>query len=145
MIQSIVIESQTLASNQSVVVFDKDDVRSRSANCCNGWLQHREGSPLYKLLKGGYYDVKLNANITSASTGQVALGLYIDGVLDPSSISIATINTANAFQNVSFDKKIFVCCKANTTLTVGAVPVVGAGVATQIPTVNNANFSITKM
>ena len=56
MIQSINENIEILTSNSSTVSFTNDDIRTRRANCySNGWLQHDEGSPLYKLLDGGIY------------------------------------------------------------------------------------------
>ena len=51
--------------------------------------------------------------------------------------------------NVSFDKLIEVCCRADANLTVASVPSVLTGVTptatdTEIPIIQNANFSITK-
>lgn len=82
MIQSILEMITALVSNLASVIFTSDDVRTRSANCC-GWLQHSEGSPIYKILQGGLYEVSFNANVTSATAGTVALGLYQDGILVP--------------------------------------------------------------
>lgn len=83
MIQSVQELPITLANNSSAITFSVDDIRSRSANCCNGWLAHRQGSPLYQLLKGGYYDVKFKVLASSATPGIVAFGLYEDGILVP--------------------------------------------------------------
>ena len=148
MIQSVLEQYTTLASNTSNISFVNDDVRSRKANCC-GWLQHGEGSPLYKILDGGLYEVSFNANVSSATAGTVALGLYQDGVLIQGTTVIAEIATAGDFYNVSFDKLIEVCCRADANLTVASVPSVLTGVTptatdTEIPIIQNANFSITK-
>lgn len=66
MIESVINTPVALSSNSSVVTFTTDDLRTRSANCC-GWLQHSEGSPLYKILKGGIYEIDLDAVLTSAA------------------------------------------------------------------------------
>lgn len=151
MIESVINTPITLTSNSSNVIFTVDDYRSRSANCnCNGWLQHTQGSPLYKILKGGTYEIDLSAVATSGTAGIVALGLYQDGVLIPSTISAETLATAGDLANVSFNKKIRVCCNANTTLTIASVPTVNAGAtgttatATQVPIITNAIFGIEK-
>ena len=75
MIQSVLEPITVLTSNTSTITFTNDDVRTRRANCC-GWLQHSEGSPIYKILEGGIYEVSFNANVTSATVGTVALGLF---------------------------------------------------------------------
>lgn len=150
MIQSVQEAITTLSSNSANVLFSNDDIRTRSASCA-GWLQHSEGSPIYKILCGGLYKVSFNTNITSSVAGTVALGLYQDGVLVPGTTVLATIATAGDYVNVSFDKLIKVCCNGNATLTVGAVPSVltgattpGTATVTEVPVIQNANFSIVK-
>lgn len=150
MIQSILEQFTILPSNTSSVAFTSDDVKTRKANCC-GWLQHNEGSPLYKILEGGLYEVSFNANVSSATAGVVALGLYQDGVLIPGTTVIATIATAGDFVNVSFDKLIKVCCRGDANFTVASVPSVLTGTTapgtptdTEIPIIQNGNFSIIK-
>ena len=150
MIQSILEPITTLTSNSSPIPFTVDDVRTRRANCC-GWLQHNEGSPIYKILEGGLYEVSFNANVTSATAGTVALGLFQDGILIPGTTVIAEVATAGDYYNVSFDKLIKICCRGDASLTVASVPNVltgatlpGTPVVTEIPVIQNANFSITK-
>ncbi len=150
MIQSVLEPITILTSNSAPVSFVNDDVRTRSANCCS-WLQHSEGSPIYKILEGGLYNVSFNANVTSSVAGAVALGLYQDGVLVPGTTVIAQIVTAGDYVNVSFDKLIKICCRGDATLSVAAVPSIltgattpGTATVTEVPVVQNANFSITK-
>ena len=150
MIESILEMITVLASNLATLIFPTDTVRTRSANCA-GWLQHDEGSPIYKILEGGLYEVSFNANVTSATAGTVALGLYQDGVLVPGTTVIAEVVTAGDYYNVSFDKILKICCRGDANLTVASVPNVltgatlpGTPVVTEIPVVQNANFSIIK-
>lgn len=150
MIESILEMITVLASNLAALIFPTDTVRTRSANCC-GWLQHDEGSPIYKILEGGLYEVSFNANVTSATAGTVALGLYQDGVLVPGTTVIAEVVTAGDYYNVSFDKILKICCRGDANLTVASVPNVvtgatlpGTPVVTEIPVIQNANFSIIK-
>lgn len=150
MIQSVLEPITTLTSNSATVPFANDDVRTRSANCC-GWLQHDEGTPIYKILDGGLYKVSFNANVTSSVAGTIALGLYDDGVLVPGTTVLVQITTAGDYVNVSFDKLIRVCCRGNATLTVASVPSVltgaitpGTATVTEVPVIQNANFSIVK-
>lgn len=150
MIQSVNEQIQILTSNSSTLSFVNDDVRSRNANCC-GFLQHDEGSPLYKLLDGGVYEVSFNTNVTSATAGTVALGLFQDGILIPGTTVIAEVATAGDYYNVSFDKLIKICCRGDATLTIASVPNVltgatlpGTPTVTEIPVVQNANLSIIK-
>lgn len=152
MIQSVNENIEVLTSNSSAVSFTNDDIKTRRANCyCNGWLQHNEGSPIYKILEGGIYKVSFNANVTSATAGTVALSLYQDGILIPGTTVIAEVATAGDYYNVSFDKLIKVCCRGDASLTVQSVPSVltgatlpGTPTVTEIPVIQNANLSITK-
>ena len=150
MIQSVLEPITALTSNSAPIPFSVDDLRTRSANCC-GWLQHNEGSPLYKILCGGIYEITFNANVTSAVAGTVALGLYQDGILIPGTTMIAQITTAGDYVNISFDKKLRICCNGDATLTVQAVPSIltgattpGTTTVTEVPVIQNANISITK-
>lgn len=150
MIQSILEMITVLTSNLAAIIFPTDSIRTRSANCC-GWLQHSEGTPIYKILEGGIYKVSFNANVTSATAGTVALGLYQDGILVPGTTVIAEVATAGDYYNVSFDKLIKVCCRGDANLTVASVPNVLTGAAlpgtptvTEIPVIQNANLTITK-
>lgn len=150
MIQSVLEPITVLTSNTSTITFINDDVRTRKANCCN-WLQHSEGSPIYKILEGGIYEVSFNANVTSATAGTVALGLFQDGILIPGTTVIAEVVTAGDYYNVSFDKLIKICCRGDASLTIASVPNVltgaalpGTPVVTEIPVVQNANLIITK-
>lgn len=150
MIQSVLEPITTLTSNSAPISFTNDDVRTRHANCCH-WLQHSEGSPIYKILEGGIYNVSFNANVTSSVAGAVAIGLYQDGILVPGTTVIAQITTAGNYVNVSFDKLIKICCRGDATLSVAAVPSIltgdatpGTTTVTEVPVVQNANFFITK-
>lgn len=150
MIQSFLEPITTLTSNTSPIAFENDDIRTRSANCC-GWLQHMEGQPNYKILKGGLYEVSFNANVSSATAGTVAFGLYEDGILVQGTTVIAEVTTAGDFYNISFNKLIEICCRGDATLTVASVPSILTGATlpatptnTEIPIIQNANFSIIK-
>lgn len=152
MIESVQELPILLTNNSSAITFDVDDVRTRSANCCNGWLQHQQGSPLYQLLEGGYYEVVFNSNISSSTAGIVALGLYQNGILTPGSTVASSIATAGDVENVKFSKVIKVCCRANTTLTIASVPSIpdftdltAPGIDTQTPIIANANLIIKKI
>ena len=152
MIQSFIEAPVALTSNTSAIAFTNDCIRTKGANCgCGGWLQHNEGSPTYKILEGGLYEVTFNANVTSATAGVVALGLYIDGVLAPGTTVIETIATAGDYSNVAFVKKLKICCRGDATITVASVPSVltgatlpGTATDTQIPIIQNTNFSIAR-
>ena len=152
MIESVQELPITLTNNSAAITFSNDDIRTRSANCCNGWLQHQEGSPLYQILEGGYYEVIFNTNASSATAGVIALGLYQDGILVPGTTVASTLAAAGDIENLKFTKVVRVCCRANATLTVASVPSVpdftnltGPGTDTQIPIVANANFIIKKV
>ena len=152
MIQSYLIGPTLLSSNSSPIAFEMDCVRTRSAYPCNGWLCHSQGSPLYKINKGGNYRVTFNGNISSDATGLVSLALFMDGVEVPGTRVQTQITTAGIYNNVAFDKIVPICCCGDGALTVQSVPSVISGVtgseaavATQIPTIQNANLTITKL
>lgn len=150
MIQSYIENPVILPSNTSAVTFVTDCIRSRGANCC-GWLQHSEGSPIYKILEGGLYEVTFNANVTSATAGPVALSLLMDGLPVPGATVIETVVTPGDYSNVAFTKKIKICCRGDASLSIASIPSVltgttlpGTATDTVAPIIQNANFSITR-
>lgn len=153
MIESVQELPIVLLNNSAAITFSNDDVRTRSAYCCNGgWLQHQEGSPLYQLLDGGYYEVSFNTNISSATAGVVAVGLYEDGILQTGATAASTLTAAGDIENIKFSKIVKVCGRTGTTLTVASVPSVpdftnltGPSVDTQAPIIANANLIIKKI
>lgn len=150
MIQSYLEIPVALASNESPVAFIRDCIRTRSATCC-GWLQHNEGSPVYKIIEGGLYEITFNANVSSATAGTIALALLNDGAVVPGTTVAETIATAGDYANVAFNKKIKVCCRGNANLTIASVPAVptptdiATPITTVVPIIANANFTITRL
>lgn len=151
-IQAVQEPEVTLTSNTASVPFEVVDLRTRSAMNCSGFVNHNEGSALFSILDGGVYEVTFNANITSATAGQVALALLADGVQVSGTEMDAVIAAAGDFENISFDKKIKVCCKGTVNLAITSLPtVVYNGGATpvitdtQIPIVKNAEISVTRL
>lgn len=151
-IQAVQEPEITLASNTASLPFAEVDLRTRSAMNCSGFINHNEGSALFSILDGGVYEVTFNGNITSNTAGQVALGLFADGVLVPGTEMDAVIAAPGDFENISFDKKVRVCCKGTVNLTITSLPtIVYNGGATpvitdtQIPIVKNAEISITRL
>lgn len=143
MINSVQDTELLLSSNSSNIIFSSDVVRTRSANCC-GWLTHAPGSTQYQLTQPGIYEVQFNANVTSATVGQVALAIKSNSEVLSGTEMDATVGTANVYTNVSANRQIRVCCNGNTTITVGSIPAVGT-VATQVPTIKNASLIIKKV
>ena len=147
MIQGIIDEPLTLASNSSVVTFE-DNLRTRSANCC-GWLQHQDNSPLYKIIEGGIYDITFTGTVTSATAGIVALSILQDGVELPYTVSAETLAAAGDLANISISTSVRVCPNGSTSFSLASVPSVLAGADlvstdTQIPIITNGTFSIKK-
>lgn len=138
----------TLLTNDSPVAFQEDCVRTNSASACNpcSWLCHSEGNPLYKINKGGLYHVEFNANVSSATAGTIAFGLYLDGVLLPGASAITTIATAGDYANISIDKEVPICREG--TLTIQAIPTVvtptdeTTPITTEIPILVSANLLV---
>lgn len=148
MIESVQNIITPLISNDSQLSFSNDGYKSKNASCC-GFLQHREGTGLFKILEGGVYEINFNANVTSATAGTVALGLFEDGVLVEGTQMLAEIVTAGNYVNISFHKILKICCRGDATLTIQSIPSVltgatlpGVVTATEIPVTQNANFSI---
>lgn len=151
-IQAVQEQEITLSSNTASVPFAVVDLRTRSAMNCSGFINHNEGSALFSILEGGVYEVTFNANITSATAGTVALALFADGVQVSGTEMDAVIATAGDFENISFDKKVKVCCKGTVNLAITSLPtVVYNGGATpvitdtEIPIVKNAEIGITRL
>ena len=151
-IQAIQEQEITLTSNTATLPFSNVDLRTRSAMNCCGFVNHNEGSALFSILDGGVYEVTFNANVTSATAGDVALALFADGVQIAGTEMDATIATAGDWENVSFDKKIRVCNKGTVNLAITSLPTTtfsGTGTPvitdTQIPIVKNANINIERL
>lgn len=147
MIQSVQEQELVLTSNTSAITFADTDLRTASANCFNGWLNHNEGAAQFNIVAGGIYEIEFNANVTSATAGNVALAIFADGV-QLAGTEMDTPVTVGVYTNVSADKKIRVCTRGSVTLTVASVPAIvydGTATATQIPIVKNANISIERL
>lgn len=82
--------------------------------------------------------------------GVVAIGLYEDGVLIPDTVRAVTLAAAGDFETVSFNKKMRVCPKAPTSLSVQSVPSVltptdpTTPIETQTPIIVAATFNIAR-
>ena len=141
-----------LTSNTAALPFSIVDLRTASAQNCRSWMNHNEGSALFSILAGGVYEITFNANITSATAGQVGLALFADGVEVQGTEMNETIATAGEFANIGFNKKIRVCCKGTVNLSINSIPTItysGAGTPvitdTQIPIIKNANINIERL
>ena len=153
MIQALQITPEILTSNTDNINFDTVDLRTRSANCC-GWLQYMPGGSDFTIIGGGTFEISFNANVTSATTGQLAWALKTSTGSDIEGTEVDTqITTANSYRNVAFTKIIRLCPRVNTTVSVGSLPAVGGvttgttptPVVTQIPTVKDVNLIIRKI
>ena len=152
MIETIINEPLVLTSNSSPIVFDATDVRTRCAYCCNGgWLDYQDGNPIFKMFGNGYtgyYDINFSASISSATAGVVAIGLYEDGILIPDTVRAVSLAAADDYETISFNKKLRVCPRGTSNITVASVPSVitptdpTTPIATQIPIITNATFNI---
>lgn len=76
-IESTINTPITLPSNDSVITF-QNDTRTRSTQGCNGWLCHAEGSPIYKIVQAGNYEIDFSALLFSGTAGTIAVGLFVD-------------------------------------------------------------------
>ena len=154
MIETIINEPLVLTSNSSPLVFDATDVRTRCAYCCNGgWLDYQDGNPIFKMFGNGYtgyYDINFSASVSSATAGVVAIGLYEDGILIPDSVRAITLDAADDYETISFNKKLRICPRGTSNITVASVPSVitptdpTTPITTQIPIITNATFNISR-
>jgi hypothetical protein len=153
MIETIINEPLALPSNASPVTFDETTIRTRCATCC-GWLDYSNGNPNFKIFGNGYtgyYDVEFSASVSSADAGVVSIGLFQDGVLIPDTVRSVTIAAADDYETISFDKKLRVCPRGTTNISVQSVPSVPTptDVTTPISTtqaiIANAAFSISRL
>ena len=148
MIEAINENIQTLTSNSDIVTFNDVDLRTQSANCQNGWLNYNEGSAQFNIVAGGIYEIDFGANITSASTGSVALAIYQNGTKINGTEMDENISTANNWRNISRSKRIRVCGRGVLTITIQSVPsvnIAGTPTATQIPSIKNANIILRRI
>ena len=145
MIQSVQEQELILTSNTAPVTFSDTDIRTASANCFNGWLNHNEGSAQFNLVAGGLYEIDFNANITSATVGMVGLGIFTDGVKLNGGEANAIVATAGEYANISMKKYIRVCGRGNVTVTINSIPTIvydDVVTDTEIPIIKNANIII---
>lgn len=154
MIQTIINEPLVLISNSSPIVFDATNIRTRCAFCCNGgWLDYQDGNPIFKVFGNnynGYYNVNFSATISSATAGVVAIGLYEDGVLLPDTVRAVTIDAADDFETISLNRKIRVCPRGTTSLTIASVPSVltptdiTTPITTETPIIVDGTFNLSR-
>lgn len=155
MIETIINEPLVLTSNTSPIVFNETDIRTRCASCCNGgWLDYSNGNPNFKIFGNGYtgyYDVEFSASVSSATAGVVAVGLFQDGVLIPDTVRAVTIAAADDYETISFDKKLRVCPRGTTNISLRSVDTVPTPtdpttpITTVAPIITNATFSISRI
>jgi len=147
MIQAYLSEPQALTSNIDNINFDFVDVRSRSADCC-GWLQYIPGGSDFTILGGGTFKITFNGNVTSpVGQGALAIKTATGTDLEGTEMDFNT-TTEGVYTNVSCTKLIRICPRINTTIAVGSIPAIGGitpAVATEIPTVKDANIIIEKI
>lgn len=154
MIQTIINTPVALTSNSSPIVFEATNIRTRCAYCCNGgWLDYENGNPNFKIFGNnysGYYKANFSATVSSATAGVVAIGLYEDGILIPDTVRAVTIDAADDLETVSFNRKLRVCPRGNTTYTIGSVPSVSTPttpttpIETEIPIIVSATFNLSR-
>ena len=145
MIQSVQEQELVLTSNTAPISFADTDLRTGSANCFNGWLNHNEGSAQFNLVAGGIYEIDFNANVTSATVGMVGLGIFTDGIQLNGAEADAIVATAGEYTNVSMKKYIRVCGRGNVTVSVNSIPTItydDVVTDTEIPIIKDANIII---
>ena len=113
---------QSLLTTTDAVKFSDTDLRTQSANCFNGWLNHNEGTAQFTILAGGIYRISFNTNITSDTAGEVGLALFADGVQINGTEMNTSLTAANDWENVSLEKYLRVCTRGSVTLTIRSIP-----------------------
>ena len=151
-IQAVQEQETTLTSNIASLPFLIVDLRTASAINCRSWMNHNEGSAIFSILEGGVYEVTFNANVTSATAGQVGLALFADGVEVIGTEMDSVVTTPGEYENIGFNKKIRVCCKGTVNLSINSVPTITYTTGgtptitdTQIPILKNANLNIERL
>lgn len=150
MIQSFINSVIPLTANDSSVQFQTDCIRTNSCQGCHTWLCHNQGSANYDIIKGGLYEIDFNATVSSATAGVVAFALFNNGEQIPGTLMAETLAAAGDYANIGINKKIKVYCSGNSNISVRAVPAVPTAtdpatpIATQVPIIASANFSISK-
>ena len=148
MIQAIQEQELTLTTNTDAVTFSDTDLRTNSANCFNGWLNHNEGSAAFNIVMGGLYEIDFNANVTSATAGIVGLGIFADGTKLSGTEMDEVITAVGDYHNVSASKLIRVCGRGSISITIDSIPAIvfdGTSTETEIPILKNAQISIRKL
>ena len=155
MIETIINEPLALPSNASPITFDETDIRTRCASCgCNGWLDYSNGNPNFKIFGNGYtgyYDIEFSASVSTADAGVVAIALFQDGVMIPDTLRAVTIAAADDYETISFDKKLRVCPRGTTNISVQSVSSVPTPTTPTTPIsttqaiITNATFSISRI
>jgi len=148
MIQSVQENELVLTSNTAAITFADTDLRTGSANCFNGWLNHNEGTAQFTILGGGIYEVAFSGNVTSNTAGIVGLAIFADGVELAGTEMDEVITAVGDYHNISVNKLIRVCGRGSAIITVNSVPAIvfdGTSTATEIPVIKNANIMIKKI
>lgn len=144
MIESVQEQELVLTSNTAPITFADTDLRTNSANCQWGWLNHNEGSATFNIVAGGIYEIGFNSNVTSATAGNVGFAIFADGTQLAGS-EMDTPVTVGVYTNISANKYIRVCGRGSVSITVRSIPTItydGTTTDTQIPIVKNANITI---
>lgn len=150
LIQATQEDIRALNSNTDALKFENITLRTQSANCYNGWLNYNEGSSLFNIVAGGIYEITFNANVTSATAGEVGLALFVNGNKLEGTEVDQNIETANEWVNVAFNKKIRVCGRSNASASLSIKSISGLMIydietETEIPIIKNANISVERL
>ena len=154
MIETIINTPKILTDNDAAITYDGISELSRCTLCCNGgWLSYQNGSPIFKILGNNYtgrYEINWSGTISSTTAGVIAIGLYEDGVLIPDTVRAVTLADAGDLESVSISKKMRLCPKGMTSLSVQSVPSVidptdiTTPIETEAPIIVSATFNIAR-
>lgn len=100
------------------VLFNTNNVRTKSCEGCCGWLTHTEGSGIFTLTKPGVYKIHFNANVAPTVAGPITLNITNAG----ESIIGGQMNTpgtaVGVFSNVAAEVLVRVPCNSSVVITV---------------------------
>jgi len=112
--------SQTLTTG-SPLVFNTNRIRAGRS------ISHQAGSSTINLNKPGIYEIHFNGDATESGTaGIVAIQLYVNGVLQPSSIAAEDSTATTDTVNIAFDTAVCVtpnCCTCGNSVSLTFVDV----------------------
>lgn len=114
---------------------------------------YENDNPIFKIFGNGYngyYNANFTGTISSATAGVVSVGLYEDGILLPDTVRSVTLAAADDVATISINRKLRICPRGTSSITIGAVPSVPTPtdpttpITTQIPIIVSGTFNLSR-